>query len=438
MRKMRNKRLFISFVCMLFVQLSVQSQDLLTPENALSIALKNNFEIILAKQNKELAANQNTLGNAGILPEVELVGGFNGSIRDLRQTFVSGNVVNQNNVGTEEFNYALNFGWTIFDGMAMFTRKKLLEGDEAIKEFELKAAVQDLTENLWTVYYNIVANQVLLQSLNELEKLIAQRRTIAQEQYETGAGSKTLVLLATLDHNKIKSQIEELQNQNQNNKVDLLTLMAEENLERDFDVIDSISVRKNLLESSKQKIHFNNPSIQASKLQMENAQLRFKEAQSAFLPTIRLQGAYTGVRAESEAGFLLSNQNRGLNYGITASIPIFRGGMVRNNYKSSRLVSEMSRVSYNLMIWQMQKDEIKELNNLRTHVKLAQTEDVNVGLAKEFMELSLQRFESGLSNILEVKEAQSSYTEILYRKAQYLYLAKISEIRLLKVRGELF
>jgi len=434
------KKLFkisIAFSVLVIFQTTLKAQEFLSPENALTIALKNNFDILLAKKEIQIATNANTIGNAGLLPELELVGGYAGSNRDLRQTFVSGNVVNQNNVGTEEFNYALNFGWTLFDGMGMFARKKLLQGEQELKEWELKSKVQNLVENLWIAYYGIVADQVLLNSMLELEKLVEERLKIAKIRFESGLGAKTDLLLAQIDFNTVKTEIKELKNRLKNTKVDLLTIMAEENQNKDFIVIDSITVNANLLKNFDDKAKFNNPNLMAYRRQVENARLSYQESKSYFYPQIRLTGSYTGIRAESEAGFLLQNQNRGLNYGITARIPIYYGGQGRIGLQNSLLRSEMAQVEFNLALWDLQRTELQAKNNLLNYVELAKIEQENIEIAKEFMALSLQRFETGKATILEVKESQKIFSDIVYRYTRNLYFAKLAEIQLLKVKGEL-
>ena len=50
------------------------SQDTLTLGDAISTGLRENFSIILSRNNLEMAQSNNTIGNAGMLPEVTLNG----------------------------------------------------------------------------------------------------------------------------------------------------------------------------------------------------------------------------------------------------------------------------------------------------------------------------------------------------------------------------
>jgi outer membrane protein TolC len=66
-----KKIAFLIFCCSL-LQAYAWAQDapLLTLKEAVEIALKNNYNIKLSQNNKTIAANNVTLGNAGVLPQV--------------------------------------------------------------------------------------------------------------------------------------------------------------------------------------------------------------------------------------------------------------------------------------------------------------------------------------------------------------------------------
>jgi outer membrane protein len=62
-------------ICLIFcvatcVAAKAQDTSLLTLKDAVQIALKNNYNIQLSQNNKTIAANNVTLGNAGFLPVV--------------------------------------------------------------------------------------------------------------------------------------------------------------------------------------------------------------------------------------------------------------------------------------------------------------------------------------------------------------------------------
>ncbi|MEI7504344.1 MAG: hypothetical protein WCJ61_13770, partial [Paludibacter sp.] len=58
----------------IFLVSSTNAQQKLTIDDAISIALKTNFYILVAKNDATIAKVNNTAGNAGMLPTLELTG----------------------------------------------------------------------------------------------------------------------------------------------------------------------------------------------------------------------------------------------------------------------------------------------------------------------------------------------------------------------------
>ena len=71
-----SKRMGFIVSLLLLIAIPVQGQDTLSVSDAVQIALENNFSIRIAKNNAEIANNNNTIGNAGFLPNVNANGSF--------------------------------------------------------------------------------------------------------------------------------------------------------------------------------------------------------------------------------------------------------------------------------------------------------------------------------------------------------------------------
>ena len=67
-----NKIFLLPFLIIILNELCF-SQEMLTLEDAVSIALKNNFSISIARNESKIAENNSTPGNAGLLPTLDAV-----------------------------------------------------------------------------------------------------------------------------------------------------------------------------------------------------------------------------------------------------------------------------------------------------------------------------------------------------------------------------
>jgi len=104
----------IPVLLMVFWLQDVVAQDYLSVEDALRLGLENNYGIRLGKQDFQLAENNNSPGNAGFLPRLNLTAGQTNSVTDSRQAFLTGQVNDRSGAKSDAFNAGLQLNWTIF------------------------------------------------------------------------------------------------------------------------------------------------------------------------------------------------------------------------------------------------------------------------------------------------------------------------------------
>ena len=67
------KRVMLSILFIILIK-PVSSQDTLSLEETFSIVMKDNLDIRISANYKEQANNKSKMGNAGLLPKVNLIG----------------------------------------------------------------------------------------------------------------------------------------------------------------------------------------------------------------------------------------------------------------------------------------------------------------------------------------------------------------------------
>ncbi len=117
---------------------SLFSQNLLTMEEAVKTALENNYGIKLIKVDQVASRLNNTLGNAGFLPDISMNLGRNYNVNNTRQEFFNGDIREGDNVQSNTLNTNIQLNWTIFDGMRMFVRKDMQRKEEEISAIAKK------------------------------------------------------------------------------------------------------------------------------------------------------------------------------------------------------------------------------------------------------------------------------------------------------------
>ena len=69
---------------------NIHAQETLTVEQAIELALKNNYDIQIAKNRVEIASLNNTVGNAGMLPKANITVSDNATLSHLDQKLANG------------------------------------------------------------------------------------------------------------------------------------------------------------------------------------------------------------------------------------------------------------------------------------------------------------------------------------------------------------
>ena len=144
---MRNLYTTLLFVIIGF---SAQAQELLSLEDAVKIALENNYDIKIAENNSKIDATNNNLANAGMLPSLNANFTNNNSQLDTKQTQGDGTVRELDNAKNMNLSYGIGLDWTIFDGLSMFARKEQLNVLEQQGKAELQTAILTRISDVYT------------------------------------------------------------------------------------------------------------------------------------------------------------------------------------------------------------------------------------------------------------------------------------------------
>ena len=157
--------LHITILGFLFIQ-TAKSQELLTVKKAVEIALENNYDIKIARNIVSIAEENVTYGNAGLLPSLTANFNQNNNITNSTQTQQSGEVRSLDNAKNNSMNYGVSLGWTVFDGLAMFSRFETLKELQKRDEAEWKRSIVTQVSDVITTYYTIVQQKNMLDAID--------------------------------------------------------------------------------------------------------------------------------------------------------------------------------------------------------------------------------------------------------------------------------
>ncbi|CAH0226305.1 Toluene efflux pump outer membrane protein TtgC [Pedobacter sp. Bi27] len=431
-----SKKLKI-FTLLLSLSLSGFAQEQLSLQEAITIALQNNYDIKINKNQVDIAKNNANIGNAGMLPN--LTGSYTngGSIQNTRQTPATGPDRVITGAKSTNNSYGADLNWTIFDGFSMFANYDRLK--ELQKQGELNARLTILTTvaDVITAYYDIVRQQQLVIAADSAMDVSVLRTNIAKTKLQLGRGSKLDVLTAQVDYNTDTSNYLQTKNALQVAKVRLNQLMVRD-IGTSFSVVNNIDVDKGILFSKMAEMaEQQNPNVQNAFINQRIASLTLKSVRGARYPSISLNSGYSRANSTSPTGFNQKFAANGLTYGVTASLNLFNGFLQRQQERNAKIEIDNSILNLNKTKLDVNAQLLTAYQNYSTYLDLIKLEQRNVDIAKENLDITLAKYRLGSIAPLELREAQRNAIDAQNRFIEMQYQAKIAETTLKEISGNI-
>lgn len=423
-----------------FFTLAALAQDtipVLIAEEAIAVALENNYDIRLASNDRKIDEQNVSLANAGLLPTLTGSFGQNNSIQNSRQVRADGTVQELDNARNNNMNYGVNLGWTIFDGFRMFARYDQLKALEKQGEAELKLMVLTRVSDVLTTYYDLVQQQQMLTALDTAIVISKQRAETANNRFTIGKAARLEVLNAQVDLNTDQTNYLRQKELYENTKTYLNELMARDLTTR-FKVVDSVAIDENLkLAGLMDEASQQNPQIQIALINKRVAELNLKQVKAARYPQVGVNAGYVFNESESSLGFARENNGRGFSYGISATINIFNGFLQRRNENIAKLQIDNSKILIEQQTQSVNSQLISAYQTYLTNLELVELEAKNEEIAEQNLDITMEKYRIGTITQLEVRTAQLNYVNARVRNSSAQFQAKISEIALKELAGNI-
>ncbi|QIH37712.1 TolC family protein [Flavobacterium sp. Sr18] len=432
-----TKILFQSFILILFCAATASAQEVLTLESAVKIALENNYEIKIATNNLTIQKTNVAIGNAGMLPTVTANILDNNSIQNSSQTRQDGTETKLDNAKNNSLTYGVGLDWTIFDGMRMFARMDQLKELQKLGEAQLKLTLITRISDVNAAYYDLVQQQQQLAALDTTIVISNQRLTLAQNRFTIGKASKLEVLNAQVDLNTDQVALLRQKELYANSKILLNQLLARD-VATDFKVIEVLKVDSLLLLPELRALaEKQNPQLETQIINKRVAELELKQIKAGRYPTVRVNSAYNFSESQSSLGFVAQSQSRGLNYGFSASLNIFDGFAQNRNEKIAKIQIENSKLNIDQQNLVLNSQLATSYQTYLTNLELIALEENNELIAKQNLNITLDKFRIGTITTLEFRTAQLNYVNAKVRYSNAQFQGKLSEIALRELAGNL-
>jgi len=413
------------------------AQEVLTLDKALETVLKNNYSIQVSRNQSQIAANDASAGNAGMLPQLALNASGSFASNDTRQKFNTGVEVEKEGASSTNVSAGVGFTWTLFDGMRMFAAYNRLQELSGMSQVSLKIQIENTVADVINVYYSLVKQKQLIRATENALQLYEERAKIAEKKWEIGSGSKSDYLQAKVDKNEQQSSYLSLKNSLTQMKVSLNTLLARP-ADTEFTVTDSIPVTyKPAYEELKTTVVKQNNQLLFQQKNVSVNEYAIREMNSFRYPRLSFSSNYNFTQSENQVGIVLLNRNLGFNAGFTASWTLFNGFNINRQVKNSRIELMNSKLLLDQTKNVVESSLLIAFNNFKNAMELLVLEEESFKLAKENVDIALERFRLGNFTSIELKTAQKSFEDAQSRLVNARYAAKADETELMRLNGML-
>jgi outer membrane protein len=461
-------KVLVSFL-LLIAAVASRAQDTLSLSRSIAIALKNNFDIQVEQYNIEAALNNNTWGQAGMLPTITLIGNSNNSVvqrKPANPFAVAGKNVSDNILGQVDVQFIL------FDGFLVHLNKQRLQQLERLSYGNAAFIMETVVQSTIMGYY---------QALMEKERLRVFELTkdLSKERYDYVKLRKQLGSAITFDvlqeqNNYLTDSANVLRQQiTYKNALRNLNLLLSESITKDFKLLDSLVYEQQsyAYEDLKSKMTSSNTNLQNQFVNQELLRNNTRIQQSNMAPSLILNFGATGsldwlnakfrptengTPVKSTVGYLNDDPSQpvvntafapqyqtqnGNSYGgygnLTMRWTIFNGGQIKRSIENAQIQEKIGLLNTDQLKLSLENDLLAnyDLYNLRQQlVSISQTKlkaaQLNLSLANE-------RYKNGALSAIDLRIVQENFRNAALENFLSIYSSIESRVTLVRMTGGL-
>jgi len=431
------------FLFSLLIGLPVVAQKELSAKDAVFTALANNFQIQIAHLQVDIAAKNNSWGEAGLFPTVQLGVGLNNSIQDNSKnpfTFTPGLILSQ------QLAPSLSANWNLFSGFRVKISKERLALLEEQSQGNALVIIETTTQDVVKAYYSAQLQKARMDLYAEIMKISSHRKKLyaLKEKYASSSSLESLQFnnqYLTDSTNFLLQQISYA-----NSVRNLLLLMNEQDSTLDVsDIIltDSLNFDFPLISEDEAitQLFSNNQNLKNQYLSIELQQKQTSLQKSFLYPTLSLSAgvnpSYSWLRDLKDDNFKINTQALQYYGNLNLRYTLF------DNWKNQRAV-EVSRIQESIATLNTQSMENSLINTMKNLIEvynlrssLLAISEENLEYATKAWELAQRKFENGSINSVDLSTFQSNFQNTLIQHYENLYNKLDTYLEIYRMTGSL-
>ena len=440
---MKSSRFLIKFILLINIGLLLNnygfSQELISLEKALSMALKENIDVKIKTNELDQIRNYEKVGALGALPRIILNGSVSSSNGNSSLEFATENFPAIENARSESKSINGNVGisYNIFNGLGSIYTYQKLKKQRNLKSVELSIQIEQVLLKTAKEYFDIAY-------LQENYKIVKELLVVSKERYnrikvlnEFGNASNLDLLSAEIDLNNdsinlMNVEFELLDAKNQ------LNITLNRDLVYDFIVEDKVEINRNLSYSDlNRETQNNNNNILLGQYVLDASKKDKKINTLSILPNIDISAQYGYSKIESNTNIVLDQSTLGLTNFINFSWDIFDALAKNKITKNSKIQIESNKLELSAIKKEIQQQFNASYKLYQNNINLIDIRKKNLLTSEKFFAITKEQFYQGQLSSNDFRQAQIDLSISKNILNQTLYNAKIAELNLYRLSGKI-
>jgi len=411
-------------------------QGPLTLDEAVRVALVNNPEQAATAYEVDAAAAQRDLAAGQRLPSLHALGGYNHYLDSQRLMAASEN--GEPGVFSRDiFAGDLVVTMPLFTGGRVTSEIKAAELLQKAAEHRLARTREELVFNVSAVFYGILAQREVIESLEFSKKALQEHIKRVQDLIAAQKAAKvdrlrTEVRVADLEQRLVRER-----NVLAVQERVLTNLLGLDRSEKPVEPAGELALAKATVPETNQALGqalAGRSDYLAARAALEAQAKAVDAARAAHWPMVALQGAYGGRWAADttdKPSGLDSSDDVG-RVGVVMDIPIFEGGRIeaRVRQEKARLAAAQERLRR--LELQVQLDVETAVLNIGSAAQRVEATEKAIEQAKESLRIEREKYDLGKGAIVDVLDAQSALldSQTNYYRALADYNVALAQLKL--------
>jgi outer membrane protein len=430
--------------------LSAQDVRSITLQEAIEIALENNYQLKQARNNLGLANESIRNEYADFLPSIGA--SFSGSRQNGQQNqLLPGGDIRSVELTSKGISGNVSADITIFNGFENIKSLRRSEQAKISSEESLKRAEENVIFNTASRYLGVLLDKELLDIAQE--NLENSQQQLEQVRAQVEVGSRPTVDLYNQEAQVASDELIVTQNENSYELSKLLLvrqLQIEplgnyEFIKPDIDG-EMSGINNYSLSTLVDQSLLNRSDLKSEVADLKSLRYQLEIAQGSLYPTVTAGGSYGSSYSDQYFGGGISFNDQFWDariqnsLRISVNIPIFQNWNRMYNIESSKIQLKNAELSYENSKLQVIQEVTQAYNDYTSYIKQLEASEKSRRASERAFETQQERYNVGSSTLIELSQAQANYVEAQsnYTQAMYnlIFQEKLLDYYLGKLSGD--